>query len=217
MDISEKHEIFEIEVLEHLNAGRLLEGVVFGGGTMLRLCYELQRYSTDLYFWFLKKTDYKAYFNKARACLGKFYELTDAHIKFYTILFELRSPKYPRRLKIEIRKAPAKCDYEEMIAFSRHDTRQVMLKVFTLEEALSRKIRAALDRKDIRDFFDIEFLLKKGALSAVLDSKKDELLSILRSFKSGDYKVTLGSVLPAELRNFYVKNGFSYLASKLRC
>lgn len=216
MDILGKHEIFEMEVLEYLSAGKLLEGLVFGGGTMLRLCYELQRYSTDLDFWFLKKQEGETYFNKARKYLLKSYELTDAQIKFYTILFELRSPKYPRRLKIEIRKAPAECDYEERIAFSRYDTRQVILKVFTLEEALKRKAAAALDRKDVRDFFDIEFLLRKGAVSEVLESKKEELLKISGSFKPEDYKVTLGSVLDAELRNFYIKNGFNYLVSKLK-
>lgn len=216
MDILGKHEVFEIEVLEYLNTGRFLEGLVFGGGTMLRLCYELQRYSTDLDFWFLKKTDNDAYFNKARDYLKKTYELTDAQIKFYTILFELRSQKYPKRLKIEIRKAPAECDYEERIAFSKYDTQQVILKVFTLEEALKRKLEAALGRKDIRDFFDIEFLLRKGAAFAPLASKKEELLKILGSFKAEDYKVTLGSVLPAELRNFYIKNGFGYLVSKLK-
>ncbi|MCX5686576.1 MAG: nucleotidyl transferase AbiEii/AbiGii toxin family protein, partial [Candidatus Omnitrophica bacterium] len=122
MNILEKHEIFEIEVLEFLNAGKVLEGLVFGGGTMLRLCYELQRYSTDLDFWFLRNTDSEAYFNKVREYLTRSYELTDAHIKFHTILFELRSPNYTKRLKIEIRKAPAECDYEERIAFSRYDT-----------------------------------------------------------------------------------------------
>ncbi|MCX5686564.1 MAG: hypothetical protein NTW09_03790, partial [Candidatus Omnitrophica bacterium] len=71
-------------------------------------------------------------------------------------------------------------------------------------------------RKDIRDFFDMEFLLKKGAVSGALGSKKEELLKILGSFKPEDYKVTLGAALNAELRNYYIKNGFNYLASRLK-
>ena len=51
MNIFEKHEIFEIEVLEKLKNARLLDSLVFGGGTMLRLCHELKRYSVDLDFW----------------------------------------------------------------------------------------------------------------------------------------------------------------------
>ncbi|MCD6228087.1 MAG: nucleotidyl transferase AbiEii/AbiGii toxin family protein [Candidatus Omnitrophica bacterium] len=50
-----KHEIFEIEVLEKLNNARFLEPLVFGGGTMLRLCWGLPRYLVDLDFWFIKK------------------------------------------------------------------------------------------------------------------------------------------------------------------
>ena len=37
MNIFEKHEIFEIEVLEKLKNERLIEPLVFGGGSMLRL------------------------------------------------------------------------------------------------------------------------------------------------------------------------------------
>ena len=54
MDVLKNHEIFEIEVLEKLKNGNFLSPLVFGGGTMLRLCYELNRYSTDLDFWFIK-------------------------------------------------------------------------------------------------------------------------------------------------------------------
>ena len=50
MNIFEKHEIFEMEVLEKLKNARLLDPLVFGGGSMLRLCHELNRYSVDLDF-----------------------------------------------------------------------------------------------------------------------------------------------------------------------
>jgi hypothetical protein len=45
MDIFRQHEIFEIEVLDKMNSIRALDPLVFGGGTMLRLCHELNRYS----------------------------------------------------------------------------------------------------------------------------------------------------------------------------
>ena len=51
MNIFEKHKIFEIEVFEKLKNERLIEPLVFGGGSMLRLCHELKRYSVDLDFW----------------------------------------------------------------------------------------------------------------------------------------------------------------------
>ena len=64
MDIFKTHEIFEIEVLETLKNSKLLEPLVFGGGTMLRLCFELKRYSADLDFWFVKKSCYKFLFRE---------------------------------------------------------------------------------------------------------------------------------------------------------
>jgi len=54
MDILKQHEIFEIDVLEKMNSIKVLEPLVFGGGSMLRLCHELNRYSADLDFWIIK-------------------------------------------------------------------------------------------------------------------------------------------------------------------
>ena len=68
MDTFKQHEIFEIEVLDRiLKSAKLLDLLVFGGGTMLRLCHELQRYSVDLDFWFIKKTPHEAYLEQAAA------------------------------------------------------------------------------------------------------------------------------------------------------
>jgi len=216
MDLLKRHEIFEIEVLERLKSEKLLDGLVFGGGTMLRLCYDLNRYSTDLDFWFVKNTSAQAYLRKARDRLEKSFEVTDATVKFYSVLLEVRSPRYPRRLKIEIRKAGGKGDSQERIAFSKYDTRQVLLKVFTLEEIMKRKTKAALERKDIRDFFDIEFLLRKGMAFNMTKPRKEKLRKIIGTFKPRDFKVALGSLLEPDMRRYYVKNGFSYLLSKLQ-
>jgi predicted nucleotidyltransferase component of viral defense system len=46
-----KQEQFEIEVLDRLKSGRFLDNLIFTGGTMLRLCYGLNRFSVDLDFW----------------------------------------------------------------------------------------------------------------------------------------------------------------------
>ena len=91
MDIFRQHEVFEIEVLDKMNSARMLESLVFGGGTMLRRCHELNRYSVDLDFWFIKKIHQEQYFNTTKKALEKDYEITDAEIKHYMLLFELRS------------------------------------------------------------------------------------------------------------------------------
>jgi predicted nucleotidyltransferase component of viral defense system len=215
MESLKKHEIFEIELLEKLNSARFLESLVFGGGTMMRLCYELNRYSVDLDFWFIKEIDQGKYFQDLRGFLEKEYDLTDAQVKHYTLLYEIRSGNYPKRLKIEIRKKVKGCDYEEKIAFSQYDTKQVILKVHTLEQTMKNKVEAAISRQEVRDCFDLEFLLRRGI---TLAGSKKELLDLKKlalQFKEKDFKVTLGSILEPEARKYYIDNRFSYLIEKI--
>jgi len=170
MDIFRQHELFEIEVLDKMNSSKVLEPLVFGGGSMLRLCHELNRYSVDLDFWFIQRISQKDYLNRLRRTFEKDYEITDSQIKHYTLLIELRSASYPKRLKIEIRRETKESDFQEKIAFSRFSTRQVVLKAHTLDQTMKYKIDAFFGRGEIRDCFDIEFLLRRGVNFPVLDS-----------------------------------------------
>jgi len=216
MDTFKKHEIFEIEVLEILKNSKLLEPLVFGGGTMLRLCFELKRYSADLDFWFVKKVDIKSYFEKIKQVLEQKYDLTDEQIKFYTLLLEVRSGDYPKRLKIEIRKEVKECDFQERIAFSKYSNRQVILRVHTLEQAMINKVNALLERGEIRDGFDIEFLLRKGiAIPQLNKEQENNLKKRIDGFKEKDFKVKLGSILESDIRKYYIENRFTYLKEKL--
>ena len=216
MDIFRQHEVFEIEVLDKMNSAKLLEPLVFGGGTMLRLCHELNRYSMDLDFWFVKSTPQKKYFDSMHKAFKKDYEITDAVIKHYTLLFELRSAQYPKRLKIEIRRELKECDYQKSIAFSKSSTRQVLVNAQTLEQTMKNKIQAFLDRGEIRDCFDIEFLIRRGVnLPVSYDREITELQKKITRFKDVDYRVKLGSILEKGMRDYYVENRFSFLEEKL--
>ncbi len=212
MDIFKQHEIFEIEVLDRMKSSRMLDPLIFGDGTMLRLCHDLNRYSVDLDFWFVKKLSQEDYFNKLRGSFEKYYEITDAQTKHYTLLIELRSRDYPKRLKIEIRRATEDCDFQETIAFSRFATKQVALRAHTLDQSMKNKIKALLDRGEIRDCFDIEFLLRKGTqLPANIGEESSRLLKKIEGFKDRDFKVKLGSILDAEFRAYYNTKRFSFL------
>ena len=217
MDILMRHEEFELEVLEFMNSRKILESLIFGGGTMLRLCHDMNRYSVDLNFWFVKEADTAKYFSTVKEKFSEKYELTDACDKFNTLLFELRAVGYPRLLKIEIRKGITGCDWQDKIAYSRFTSAQVMLKAHTLEQSMKNKIKAALDRAEIRDFFDMEFLLRKGtSLETVSPEEAKLLIRTINSFSEKDYKVKLGSILPPETRKYYISNGFSFLEEKLK-
>ncbi len=78
------------------------------------------------------------------------------------------------------------------------------------------KKNALIDRNEIRDAFDIEFMLRKGIeLPEMSIHQKTELLKHIDTFKEQDFKVKLGSILTDEMRKYYIKNKFSLLKEKL--
>jgi predicted nucleotidyltransferase component of viral defense system len=209
-------EQFEIEVLDLLNSKRLLNNLIFCGGTMLRLCYGLDRFSVDLDFWLMKKTGVIQLFNKIVNLLSSRYTLSDAQNKFHTLLFEVRSKKYPRGLKIEIRKEPKKVGVDRVIAFSRHANVQVMINAVSLTDMMNSKVQAFITRKEIRDAFDIEFLLKKGIRLPNKITDLEKLKATIAELTKRDYTVKLGSVLEAEPRKYYTTENFKILKITLQ-
>lgn len=211
-----KHEQFELEVLDRLNSGRFLNQLVFGGGTMLRLCYGLNRYSVDLDFWVVKDIDFAKIFKDMKDYLGKYYTINDAANKYFTILFELKSPAYPRALKIEIRKETKKIKTESSIAYSKYADNQVLLKTVALANMMSSKIEAFLDRKEIRDAYDMEFLLRHGIKVEAPVTKLRAIVKGIEALQVNDYKVKLGSLLEPEERKYYQDRNFSVLLMEIK-
>ena len=210
-----KQEQFELEILNFLNSKRLLEKMVFTGGTMLRLCFGLNRFSVDLDFWLKEKADAKELAQELKECLEQNYELTDFADKFFTILAEIRSKKYPRRLKIEIRKDRKNVRTERNIAYSPFSNLQILVETPTMEEMIKAKTEAALKRKEIRDVFDIEFLAKKGVEIKTEKNTAKKLLSLIESFSEKDYKIKLGGLLEEKERKYYQEANFKILKIKL--
>ena len=211
-----QHEIFELEILSRLQSGRFLADLIFGGGTMLRLCHGLNRYSVDLDFWVAKDKDWKKYYSSLEKYLAQFYNLSDSVNKHFTILFELKAAQYPRTLKIEIRKEKKIIKTDTSIAYSPNSNVQVLLKTVALEEMMTSKIEAFLSRKEIRDAYDIEFLLKRGIPLPADTDKARKLLAVLEKLDRKDYAVKLGTLLNAAERKYYRESGFRILNAKLR-
>lgn len=123
---------------------------------------------------------------------------------------------YPRRLKIEIQRRAEDCDFQEQIAFSRFSTKQVVFRAHTLNQTMKNKIDAFLDRGEIRDGFDIEFLLRRGIeFPALTGSQYKVFQKKLARFKDRDFKVMLGSILEGDIREYYISQRFTYLSEKL--
>ncbi len=213
-------EVLEIEVLEKLNSIKALDSLYFGGGTMLRLCHNLNRFSTDMDFWLGVETDPKAIYGRINKLLSANYQISDSYNKRNTMLFEFRSPGVHRNLKIEIRKVqslPAEKSFkwERKIAFSKFSTKQVMLKGLTLDQMMKNKVGALLSRKLIRDAFDIEFLLMRGIELPSEKATLNSILQILNGFKDNDFKVILGSILEPRERKYYFENRFLLLKEEI--
>ena len=207
-------ERFELEVLDRLNSGKFLTHIIFGGGTMLRLCHNLNRFSVDLDFWVIKNLE-PGFFENMKAYLAKHYDIKDSAKKFYTILFELRSPAYPRSLKLEIRREVKKIHVEQVIAYSKYANTQVFLKAVSLSDMMESKLEAFLDRQEIRDVFDMEFLFKRGVpLEASVDTLR-EVLRLINAFPRRDYTVKLGSLLEKEQRKYYSVENFKILKGEM--
>jgi hypothetical protein len=208
-------ELLEIEVLDLLNSENILNRLYFGGGTMLRLCHNLTRYSTGLDFWLRDSVDSEMIHNKLESVLKDNYTLIDSMNKFHTLLFQIKSPNSKRSLKIEIRKEQSDFEWERKIAFSKFTNKQIQVNGLTLNQMMKNKISALLSRKIIRDCFDIDFLYKRGIQLPKEKELLKELLSIIHTFKERDFKVTLGSLLEADQREYLTLNKFQLLENEI--
>ena len=210
------HEQFELEALSRLQSGRLLANLIFGGGTMLRLCHGLDRYSVDLDFWAVKKIEWAKFYQRMEKHLLKFYKLTDSANKHFTLLFELKSEQYPRSLKIEIRKEQKAIKTDTCIAYSPNSTVQVLMKTVALEDMMKSKIEAFLSRAEIRDAYDMEFLLKKAVPLIADKATIGRLLTALEKLGKKDFTVKLGTLLESSRRQYYAEHKFRILETHLR-
>lgn len=215
MDVLEKHEQFEMQVLTALQSVKLLDKLVFGGGTMLRLCHGLNRYSVDLDF-YLKISSYKSrIFTDLQEAVNAHYNVSDFAMKRNTILAELSHADFPRKLKLEINTVHHYDDTDQVIAWSEHADEQVLVTAISLEKMMELKINALIDRKEIRDAFDIEFLMRRGVTGKISANHIRSVQSVIAGFKPADYKVKLGSIVSAEDRKYYNENGFRFLTENL--
>jgi len=208
-------EVFEIDVIELLNSSKIIEQLFFGGGTMLRLCHNLNRYSTDLDFWLQKGKDSKLVFENILAIFAKNYVVIDSQNKFNTMVFQLKSDFSKRSLKIEIRKETVDFEWERKIAFSQFTFKQIQINGLTLNQMMKNKILAFQSRKIIRDAFDIDFLIKRGVeLPLEIETLKN-VQKLIKLFKERDFKVSLGSLLELKEREFYSTNKFNFLEEEI--
>jgi hypothetical protein len=85
-----------------------------------------------------------------------------------------------------------------------------------MDQTMSNKIEAFLDRGEIRDCFDIEFMLRRGVEMPLKDEGQAKALQEkLARLNDRDFKVKLASILEEDVREYYVTHRFRFLQEKL--
>lgn len=148
-----------IEVVQALAKSQAGAQIAFKGGTALRLFYDLPRFSEDVNYDFLcgisvdkLLTIIKDVFKKKK------WEITDAAVKYHTVLSELRfsGPERNFHVKIEI------STREKALDTTILSLRGVA--ILTLEPSflMTEKLLTFIERQAGRDIFDAWFILKNG-------------------------------------------------------
>lgn len=197
-------ELLHYEILDALDAGGFLDGLVFQGGTSLRLCYGAERYSEDLDFSGGRDFDRKSFDGMVeciRDAIGKRYGVTASvrtpkdkpgMISAWTVIVDTtpdRRDIASQRIKIEVASIeahdvtvrPLSVNYDRLPA----SYGDVMVRVETRDEILADKVQAFVcsDHMRFRDIWDMAWLARQSGVS--LDKAR-----MLRPFKDEDYGET---------------------------
>lgn len=111
-------------------------------------------------------------------------------------------------MKIEINKILEISAWKSELAWSPFSAIRVLVNAVTLPEMARMKVAALLNRREIRDAFDLEFFRKKGIQIPGDAPLFRNLLQIIEDFSDQDFKVKLGAIVAADKRTYYMENRF---------
>jgi predicted nucleotidyltransferase component of viral defense system len=189
-------EYYEILVLRGISKFPESRGLIFKGGTALRLVYGSPRFSEDLDFSLARDVLKKKFENIINKIIAPFpeIEISDLAEKRYTYLAEIKISKdylsFPFRIKIEISKRIQKnYGFELKMVKSPCSIYSVLLQVAKPEQLYKDKELCIKSRKEPKDFFDLwylsELLNKKYEPKANIDRKT--LRRDLRKFLPSEF------------------------------
>ncbi len=153
---------------------RHFDKAVLHGGTAIWRCYQGQRFSEDLDFYFPKDIAKIQELFSSFEKLG--FKVLKKKISERSIYSELELNRVAVRLEATFHKIPGHlADYETI------DGNFITIYTLTPPEFVKEKVQAYLHRRKIRDLYDIFFLLKQvNDISAI----KKELQLLLKSYSA---------------------------------
>ncbi len=154
-----KHKFILMSILLDISKNSILkESLVFKWWTALFLLYSLDRFSTDLDFDLVWKTDKKIILDEIIKILQKYGSLKDSFIKRNTIFALLSYSELDHNIKIEVSTRWVSWEYDNK------NFMWIKLKVLGIDYITANKFLALTSRNKLanRDIYDIWFILKNN-------------------------------------------------------
>ena len=128
--------------------------IILHGGTLIWRCFNGNRFSEDLHFYLSRKNEkmIKKFFDELKK---QGFEVKKLRIKERSVVSKISFNKIEIRIEIVFKKERGiLLDYECL------DGRKIPIKGLPPEKLIEEKANAFIERKKIRDLYDIYFLLK---------------------------------------------------------
>lgn len=157
LDIN-RHKFVMLQILKDIFSDIEMAGNIgFKGGTALMFFHDLPRFSVDLDFNLLEKSEEEKIYRKIRKIVQKYGTIHDEARKFHGIIVVISYGTGERKLKIEVSNRNFDDKYE-LKAFL-----GISMKVMTQPDMFSHKLCALLDRSALtpRDIFDSWFFMQR--------------------------------------------------------
>lgn len=210
IDMANKLQTTELNVLREYFQHSFLSGfyrleesgsIFFKGGTALRLIYKSPRFSEDLDF----SANTYSISKIEDAVLGALMEVGRENIEtdisdakktsggyLASILFG-KNPGLSIKIEISLR--------EKQInggVFNINSSLALPYSVVALDkkEIVRQKLKALMERKKARDFYDLYFLLRADMVGGLLKGKKEGLIELVRRSRGMDFEKELKRFLP---------------------
>ena len=187
-----------IEVVQALAKSEAGSQIAFKGGTALRLFYNLPRFSEDIDYDFLSGMQADRLFNIIQNVFKKKkWDITDAAVKYNTVLLELRFPGPERNFHVKVEVSTRPKDLDTTILSLRG------VAILTLEPSflMTEKLLTFIERQAGRDIFDAWFIIQNNyplKESMIIDACGDELRF---------YEIVLDKIKTANPKKIYRDTG----------
>lgn len=209
------HRLILFNLIRDIYQSKIGNILGFKGGTMAYFFYNLDRFSVDLDFDLLNKTNLSSIKDELSTIIKKYGEIIEEKDKFFTYFYLLSYEKKQRQIKIEISKRNILSSYKISNFYG------IDVKIQKIEDAFATKLLACTTRKTVayRDYYDVLFYLKKGVFpneKIIYQVTKNDLLSYCKKLKKEVEENLNNKKVLASIGELITQNQKDYIKSKFK-